>query len=137
VDEGELGKVESMIHSMTRQERTKPDIIDKSRASRIANGCGRKVKDVTDLVGRFRQMREMMGNLGAPGGLLSRMGGMGGGMPAGGMDPSALMAGAGAPGFGMPAGGGRMRSSKDSQRKKDKRKQSRKSRQKGRKKKKK
>jgi signal recognition particle subunit SRP54 len=137
VDEGELGKVESMIHSMTRQERSKPDIIDKSRASRIASGCGRKAKDVTDLVGRFRQMREMMGNLGAPGGLLSRMGGMGGGMPAGGMDPSALMAGAGAPGFGMPAGGGRMRSSKDSQRKKDKRKQSRKSRQKGRKKKKK
>ena len=134
VDEGELGKVESMIHSMTRQERTDPEVIDKSRASRIAQGCGRKPKDVLDLVKRFKQMRELMGNLGKPGGLLSRipgLGGMGGGMGPGGMDPSALLAGAGGPGMGMGAMP-RARSAKADQARKSKRRQARKSRQKSR-----
>jgi signal recognition particle subunit SRP54 len=137
VDEGELGKVESMIHSMTRQERTRPDVIDKSRASRIAKGSGRKAKEVLDLVARFKQMREMMGNLGAPGGLLSKIPGMGNMMGGGGaamdpsmMDPSALLAGAGMP----MGGGGRTRSQKSSTQRKNKRQQARKSRQKGRKK---
>ena len=52
VDEGELGKVESMIHSMTRKERSEPDIINKSRAQRIARGSGRRPKEVLDLVDR-------------------------------------------------------------------------------------
>jgi signal recognition particle subunit SRP54 len=138
VDDGELGKVEAMICSMTRIERNKPDLINKSRAGRIAKGSGRKPKEVTDLVDRFKQMREMMGNMGKPGGLLSKLGGsMGLGgegqlSPAGmGMDPSALMSGLGAGG-----GGGRsnqMRSSKTKSHSKNKRKQARKSRQKGRK----
>ncbi len=139
VDEGELSKVEAMIRSMTRQERRKPDVIDKSRAARIASGSGHKTKEVKDLVGRFGQMREMMGNLGAPGGLLSKIPGMGkiagGGMPTGAMDPSALLAGAGPPGMTM-GGGGRVRGQKADERKKNKRRQARKSRQKGRKRKK-
>ncbi len=146
VEDGELRKVEAMISSMTRQERQKPDLIDKSRATRIASGSGRKPKDVTDLVGRFRQMREMMGQMGKPGGLLSRLGGglpgmgggpagalpgMPGGMPGGaGMDPAALMGGF--PGMG---GGksGKMKSTKAKSKNKNKRRQARKSRQKGRK----
>ncbi len=142
VDEGELGKVEAMIHSMTRLERRKPDIIDKSRARRIAGGCGRKAKDVLDLVERFKQMRQMMGSLGAPGGLLSKIPGMGnmmggGGAPGlgAGMDPRQLMASAmGGPGMG--AAPARQRSAKASTQRKNKRQQARKSRQKSRKKKK-
>ena len=60
VEEGELVKVESLIHSMTPAERSDPDLIDKSRASRIARGSGRRSKDVTELIARFGQMREMM-----------------------------------------------------------------------------
>ena len=130
-DEGEIGKVQSLIDSMTREERKRPEIINKSRAARIAGGSGRKPKDVTDLITRFEQMRKMMGSLGKPGGLLSRIPGMGGMGGPGAMDPSALMAGAG---MGeMPMGGsGRMRSEKTQKQRKNKRQQARKSRQKSR-----
>ena len=136
VDERELTKVESMIQSMTRQERGDPDRIDKSRAQRIAKGSGRPVKEVEGLVERFGQMRQMMGALGGGGGggILSKIPGLGklggAGMPAD-FDPSMLAAGAG-------GGGSRQlrRSTVARQRKsqKAKRKQSKKDRRKGRKK---
>ena len=97
-DEGELVKVESLIHSMTPGERKNPETIDKSRASRIARGSGRRSKEVRELVARFGQMREVMASLGSPGGLLSRIPGVGklagAGVP-GGMDPAALLGGMG------------------------------------------
>jgi signal recognition particle subunit SRP54 len=133
VDEGELGKVESMIQSMTPSERANPKLIDKSRASRIARGCGRTVADIEGLVGRFMQMRKMMGSLGKQGGLLSGLGGgapaLGGGagaMPPGAMDPSML--------FGAPSGGGATKKRKDPKARKAKRKQQRAARKKKRKK---
>jgi len=143
VEEGDLAKVESMLHSMTLQERGKPDIINKSRAKRIAGGSGRKPKEVLDLVDRFKQMREMMGSLGKQGGLLSRLPGMGqmmgGAGPGGaGIDPSALLSGAGGGGMGsMLAAPAQPRSAKSNQQRKNKRQQARKSRQKSRSKKKK
>ena len=129
VDERELKRVEAMISSMTKQERKDPDVIDRSRASRIARGCGRNQKDVHELVKRFRQMREMMANLGAPGGMLSRLPGMGqlAGAGPGGMDPSALMGGAGG-GFAPP-----MARKGQAAKNKRKRKQQKKDRRKGRK----
>ncbi len=126
VDERELKKVEAMISSMTRQERAQPKLIDKSRSSRIARGCGRTQKDVSDLLKRFGQMREMMAGLGAPGGLLSRIPGMGQLAGAGGLDPTALLAG-GPAGFKAPV----VRKGSVAARKK-KRKQSKQSRRKGR-----
>jgi len=134
VDERELTKVEAMIHSMTPGERVRPEVIDKSRAARIARGSGRKTKEVSDLVDRFSQMREMMASLGG-GGLLSKIPGMGrlagsGGAGIGDLDPSALLA----------AGGGgnrplqRTSQVKRRSQQKRKRKQARKSRRKGRKK---
>jgi signal recognition particle subunit SRP54 len=95
VDERELIKTQAMIQSMTPGERTRPERIDKSRASRIARGSGRSPREVLDLVGRFRQMREMMSALGGGGGgLLGKIPGMGrlagAGAPAG-FDPSALL----------------------------------------------
>jgi signal recognition particle subunit SRP54 len=99
VEESQIVRVESLIGSMTPEERKRPELIDKSRARRIARGSGRRSSDVRELVSRFEQMREMMSGLGAPGGILSRMPGMGrlagAGAGAGGVDPSALL-GAGA-----------------------------------------
>jgi signal recognition particle subunit SRP54 len=92
VDEREIVKVEAMIGSMTPDERSKPEIIDRSRVTRIARGSGRQQTEVRDLVKRFDQMREMMTQLGSQGGLLSRVPGMGKLAGAGGMDPSALLA---------------------------------------------
>jgi signal recognition particle subunit SRP54 len=124
VDEGELKKVEALIHSMTPEERNRPETIDKSRASRIARGSGRRSREVRDLVGRFDQMRTMMANLGS-GGMLSRIPGMGQLAGAGGIDPSMLDPGGG-------GGLGRRASSRQRARQKGKRKQARKARKKNR-----
>jgi signal recognition particle subunit SRP54 len=123
VDERELVKVEALIRSMTPGERARPEIIDKSRASRIARGSGRRSKEVRELVGRFGQMREMMAAVGGRGGgLLARIPGLGRG--AGLPDPSALLAQAAGPSRREPA---RARS-----RQKDKRRQARRARKKNR-----
>ena len=126
VDESELVKVESMIQSMTPDERSQPDLIDKSRTSRIARGSGRRSRDVRDLIGRFDQMREMMASLGSKGGLLSRIPGLGdlAGAGAGGLDPTGLL--------GSGGGVSRREASKRRSRQKGKRKQARKSRKKNR-----
>ena len=124
VEESQLVKVESLIRSMTPAERRDPDCIDRSRASRIARGSGRKQSDVHELVQRFHQMRDMMSALGS-GGMLSRIPGFGNLAGAGGADPGALLGGLG-------AGGGGPRPVKRS-RQKGKRKQARKARRKNRK----
>jgi signal recognition particle subunit SRP54 len=144
LDDGELVKVESMIQSMTRGERAKPSLIDKSRARRIAAGSGRKTSEVEQLVDRFMQMRKLMGALGQQGGLLSRMSG---GFPGAG-GPS-LGGGGAMPPMGLPGGlpggmsfdpsmllgrGGAPRKPQDAKAKKNKRKQQRDSRKKHRKK---
>ena len=123
VDERELVKVEALIRSMTPGERAQPEIIDKSRASRIARGSGRRSKEVRELVGRFGQMREMMAAVGGRGGgLLSRIPGLGrgGGAP----DLSALISPTGAPARREPA--------RSRTRQKDKRRQARRARKKNR-----
>jgi len=134
VDESELSRVESMIQSMTPGERQDPKKIDKSRARRIAQGCGRRVSDVEGLIDRFMQMRKMMGSLGQQGGLLSRLGG--GGMPAmGGGLPGAMPPGGFDPSFGLGGGrGGATKKRQDPRAKKNKRKQQRDARKKKRKK---
>ncbi len=127
VDERELGKVQAMIHSMTRAERSDPDLIDKSRASRIGRGSGRRAREVLDLVQRFGQMRQVMGSLGGSG-LLGRVPGLGRLAGAGsGVDPMALFQGAGAATPRLGRGNDRKR-----EREKRKRKQARKDRKKGR-----
>ncbi|MCH2171684.1 signal recognition particle protein [Myxococcota bacterium] len=128
VDEGELGRVEALIQSMTPGERLDPDIIDKSRASRIARGSGRRSKDVRDLVNRFGQMREMMSSLGSDNGLLARMGLGGGG---GDFDPNQMLMSQAGPGFG-PGGGGQRSTERRRNQAKNKRKAARKSRKKNR-----
>jgi signal recognition particle subunit SRP54 len=67
VDDREMLKVESIIRSMTRKEQTNPDILNESRKSRIARGSGRSVKDINEILKRFRTMRDMMKNMGRSG----------------------------------------------------------------------
>ncbi len=60
VDESELKKVQSIIESMTDEERKQPLILNASRRKRIAMGCGREVRDVNSLIKRFDQSKKMM-----------------------------------------------------------------------------
>jgi signal recognition particle subunit SRP54 len=126
VEDAQLVRVESLISSMTPEERKRPELIDKSRARRIARGSGRRSNDVRELVSRFEQMRDMMSGLGAPGGLLSKIPGMGRLAGAGGIDPSALIGG------GAVGGDNRRSLAKRRSQQRDKRKQARKSRKKNR-----
>lgn len=76
VDDGEIEKMEGIVHSMTRKERSNPELIDASRRRRIATGCGRDVQDVAGLIKTFKRSRDMMkaisgGGMGGLKGLLS------------------------------------------------------------------
>jgi signal recognition particle subunit SRP54 len=63
VDEGELGRTEAIICSMTPEERGNPAIISGSRRSRIARGSGTTTSDVNQLLKQFEGARKMMKGL--------------------------------------------------------------------------
>jgi len=60
VDEGQLGRAQAIIQSMTREERQNPAIIGGSRRSRIARGSGATTADVNALLKEFEQAKKMM-----------------------------------------------------------------------------
>ncbi|MHB0912577.1 MAG: signal recognition particle protein [Armatimonadota bacterium] len=60
IDEGQIGRVEAIIRSMTRDERKHPEILNGSRRRRIAAGSGTSVQEVNRLISQFDQMRKMM-----------------------------------------------------------------------------
>jgi signal recognition particle subunit SRP54 len=71
IEDKELARVEAIINSMTRQERAKPQLINGSRRTRIANGSGVTTAEVKRLVDQFSEMQRMMkkmGGFGMPGG---------------------------------------------------------------------
>ncbi|MEM9927144.1 MAG: signal recognition particle protein [Cyanobacteria bacterium P01_D01_bin.50] len=81
----QLKRCESMIKSMTKEERKNPDLLasSPSRRRRIATGSGYKEKDVSKLVSDFQKMRNMMqqmgqGNFPGMAGAGDMFGGMGG-----------------------------------------------------------
>lgn len=63
VDDGAFTKVEAIIQSMTKKERTNPKIINGSRRMRIAKGSGTKVQDVNRLLKQFDDMGKMLKNI--------------------------------------------------------------------------
>jgi signal recognition particle subunit SRP54 len=75
VDEGELGRVEAIVRSMTPKERRDPSIIDGSRRTRIARGSATSVSAVNQLLKQFGEMKKMMRQMGN--GTMPQMGGMG------------------------------------------------------------
>ncbi len=64
VDEKQLKRTEAIVLSMTREERTRPDLLNARRRQRIARGSGSTVTEVNNLLQRFNQMRKMMKNAG-------------------------------------------------------------------------
>lgn len=69
VDDDDLDRLAAIIRSMTPAERRDPKIINGSRRLRIANGCGRGVSDVNQLVDRFFEARKMLKQVAASGGM--------------------------------------------------------------------
>ncbi len=64
IDEKQLKRTEAIVLSMTKEERTHPDILNARRRQRIARGSGCTVTEVNDLLRRFDQMRKMMKSAG-------------------------------------------------------------------------
>ena len=60
IDESALAHTEAIIHSMTKKEREKPDMINASRKKRIAAGSGTSVEEVNKVLRQFDQMLKMM-----------------------------------------------------------------------------
>jgi signal recognition particle subunit SRP54 len=60
VDEKQINHVEAIIRSMTKAEKTNPEIINASRRKRIAKGSGRSVQEVNRLLKQFEDMKKMM-----------------------------------------------------------------------------
>ncbi|GAK00287.1 signal recognition particle, subunit Ffh SRP54 [Geomicrobium sp. JCM 19055] len=60
VDDSQIGKVEAIVRSMTKQEKVEPKIINASRKRRIAKGSGTTVQDVNKLLKQFEDMKKMM-----------------------------------------------------------------------------
>ena len=58
--EKHMKTVESMISSMTVQERKKPEILNASRRLRIANGSGVEVQELNRFIKEFENMKKMM-----------------------------------------------------------------------------
>lgn len=83
--ESQLKRAESMINSMTREERQNPQLLanSPSRKKRVAQGSGHQLEDVAKLVSDFQRMRSMMQQMGQGG--MPGMPGLGGlGNPFGG-----------------------------------------------------
>lgn len=64
VDEKEFDKVEAIIQSMTIEERTKPEIVERQRRQRIANGSGTNLNDVNKLLKNFKELKKVMKQFG-------------------------------------------------------------------------
>lgn len=60
IDDDSFKPIEAMIHSMTKQERAKPEILNNSRKQRIAKGSGTTIQQLNNLIKQFDQMRQMM-----------------------------------------------------------------------------
>jgi signal recognition particle subunit SRP54 len=96
LDDRELTKIEAMISSMTREERTNPQVFvattwedfvatsgkqakrrradfNPGRVKRVSRGSGRSEQEVKELLQKFAQMRQMMVQLGASTGLMGKI----------------------------------------------------------------
>ena len=65
--EKKLAQIEAIIHSMTVEERKKPDILNPSRKHRIAKGAGVDISEVNRMVKQFGEMKKMMKMMGKGG----------------------------------------------------------------------
>ncbi len=119
IDDGQFKQIEAIIQSMTKAERREPDIIDSRRRQRIAKGSGKSLREVSDLLKQFGEMRKITGRMGRLG-----MFGGAGQQALEGMDPGKLSSLA----TGRSLYGSKKQGSKAQQKKKDKKKEKKKKR---------
>jgi len=102
MDNKKIVHMEAIINSMTKKERSNPDLIDFARRKRIARGSGTSLDEVSQMIKQFSMMRKMMKKKGMMGRMMSGL--LGGGLNSmfngGGLDLSSLGP--------TPAGGGFM-----------------------------
>ena len=60
LDETKLKRIEAIIHSMTPDERQRPDIINGSRRRRISRGSGTTPQDINQLLNQFKQTQKLV-----------------------------------------------------------------------------
>ncbi len=73
IDDDSFKPVEAIIRSMTPKERQNPDIIDGRRRKRLADGSGRNITEVNNLMKQFEDMRKMMKQMNKMGGAKAAM----------------------------------------------------------------
>ncbi len=66
VDDKELNRIEAMICSMTKEERSNPKVLNASRRIRIAKGSGTTVQQLNKFMKTFEMTQSMMKNLKSP-----------------------------------------------------------------------
>jgi signal recognition particle subunit SRP54 len=66
VDEKQIDRVEAIINSMTRHERSHHEVINGSRRKRIARGSGTTIQEVNNLLRQYAQMKKMFKQMGKP-----------------------------------------------------------------------
>ena len=76
IDDKAFSKVESIIFSMTPEERSKPELLNMSRKRRIAKGSGKNIHEINMFIKQFDQMRKMMHQMSKGKGMGNMMGGM-------------------------------------------------------------
>ncbi len=64
IDDREIARIEAIIRSMTPEERRKPDLINGSRRTRIAQGSGTSTTEINNLLKQFKQVQQMMKGMG-------------------------------------------------------------------------
>ncbi|MEO6422961.1 MAG: signal recognition particle protein, partial [Candidatus Nitrotoga sp.] len=80
MDDRAVNRTEGIINSMTRQERSHPELIKASRKRRIAAGSGVQVMHVNQLLSQFEQTQKMM-KMFSKGGMGKMLRGMKGMLP--------------------------------------------------------
>lgn len=60
IDDDAFKPVEAIIRSMTKEERSNPELMNASRKQRIATGSGTSVQEINNLLKQFKDMRKMM-----------------------------------------------------------------------------
>ena len=60
IDEGALDRMETIIGSMTKEERAKPEVLNGSRRARIASGAGVTVREVNEVVKNYNETKKML-----------------------------------------------------------------------------
>lgn len=60
LDDDSFKQIESIIFSMTAEERENPALLNGSRRKRISNGSGRSIQEVNQLLKQFSETRKMM-----------------------------------------------------------------------------